>query len=212
MREFVGWMNGLPESALYAILWIGAALENFVPAIPADTFVALGGFLAGAGIAGLEPIWVFLGTWLFNVGGALTIYRLSHRYGRPFFEDGLGRHLLRPHQMGRVSTFYDRWGTPAIFLSRFLPGIRAVVPVFAGITHQGWTRVVLPIAVASALWYGGLVYLGMLAGRNLALLERLLGSLNRWLALAALVVAVAAGLWWLRTRHPPDDDASGTDR
>jgi len=204
MREFLEWLNVLPESAVYALLWIGAAFENFIPAVPADTFVALGGLLAGAGIADLEVRWVFLGTWFFNVGGAIAIYRLSHRYGKPFFEGGFGRHLLRPHQMERVASFYERWGTPAIFLSRFLPGIRAVVPVFAGATHQGWFRVAMPIALASAIWYGGLVQLGVLAGRNLDLLERLLGGINRWLALAALVVGGIVFLWWLRTRRPPD--------
>lgn len=204
MREFVAWMDGLPESALYAVLWIGAATENFVPAVPADTFVALGGFLAGAGIGGLQVTWVFLGTWVFNVGGALLVYWVSHRYGEGFFADGLGRHLLRPHQMERVAAFYDRWGTPAIFVSRFLPGIRAVVPIFAGVTHQGWVRVSIPIVVASALWYGGLVGLGVLVGRNLQLLDALLDRLNLTLAIAALVVAVALGLWWYRTRHPPD--------
>ncbi|NNF12872.1 MAG: DedA family protein [Gemmatimonadetes bacterium] len=205
MRDFLAWMNGVSESGLYAILWVGAALENFVPAVPADTFVALGGFLVGAEIGGLDAVWVFLGTWIFNAGGALLIYGLSGRYGKPFFEGGLGRHLLRPHQMDRVAAFYERWGTPAIFFSRFLPGIRAVVPIFAGTTHQPWSRVVPPIVVASALWYGGLVQLGLLAGRNLGFLERVLGSINRWLAAAALVAGAAAFLWWLRTRRPPDE-------
>lgn len=207
MRDFLVWMNGLSDSALYAILWVGAALENFIPAVPADTFVALGGLLAGAGVGGLEVGWVFLGTWTFNAGGALLIYGLSHKYGRPFFEDGLGRHLLRPHQMERVAAFYHRWGTPAIFFSRFLPGIRAVVPIFAGTTHQPWTRVVPPIVVASAIWYGGLVQLGVFAGRNLGQLERLLGGVNRWLAAVAVVVGAIAVIWWLRTRHPPGEDA-----
>ena len=203
MREFLVWMNGLSDSALYSVLWVGAALENFVPAVPADTFVALGGFLAGADVGGVDGTWVFLGTWVFNAGGALLMYGLSGRYGKPFFEDGLGRHLLRPHQMDRVAAFYERWGTPAIFFSRFLPGIRAVVPIFAGTTHQPWGRVVPPIVVASAIWYGGLVQLGILAGRNLALLERMLGSINRWLAVAALVIGTLAFLWWVRTRRPP---------
>lgn len=204
MRDLIQWLGILPESGLYAVLWIGAAMENFVPAIPADTFVALGGFLAGAEIGGLEVEWVFLGTWTFNVMGALLIYRLSHRYGKPFFEDGLGRHLLRPHQMERVAAFYERWGTPALFLSRFLPGIRAVVPIFAGTTHQSWGRVAPPIVVASAIWYGGLVALGVLAGRNLEFLSSTLGRMNRWLALVAGVVVLMAVVWWIRTRREPD--------
>lgn len=48
MTEFVAWMDRLPNLALYISLSVGAGLENLIPAIPADTFVALGGLLAGA--------------------------------------------------------------------------------------------------------------------------------------------------------------------
>ncbi|MCH1403574.1 MAG: VTT domain-containing protein, partial [Candidatus Nanopelagicales bacterium] len=127
MTEFVLWMDRLPNLALYIALSLGAAVENLLPAVPADTFVAIGGVLAGAG--DLTATWIFLGTWLCNVAGALFVYRMSHLHGPAFFERGLGRHVLKPHQMRRMSGFYDRWGTIAIFLSRFLPGVRAIVPV-----------------------------------------------------------------------------------
>lgn len=201
MTELVAWMGRIPEAGLYAALWIGAALENFIPAVPADTFVALGGFLVGVGR--LEAWLVFTGTWLFNVGGALFVYRMSHRHGRVFFERGMGRHVLRSHQMQRVEEFYGRWGTTALFVSRFLPGIRAVVPIFAGVTHQPWSRVVLPISLASAIWYGGLVGIGVFAGRNLPLLDALLGRINRTLALAAAVIGGLILLWWVRSRRRP---------
>lgn len=203
MTELLAWLSRLPDGLVYVALSAGAALENFVPAVPADSFVALGGFLAGAGY--LEARWVALGTWLANVAGALFVYRMSHVHGRAFFERGLGRHIVRPHQMERIAGFYDRWGTPAIFLSRFLPGIRAIVPVFAGVTHQRWPGVVIPIAAASAIWYVGLVQLGLFAGRNLGLLGRLLGGINRTLAIVAGVIAVGLLVWWLRTRRHPDE-------
>lgn len=204
-------MNRLPDIGVYIALSLGAGVENLLPAVPADTFVALGGFLAGAG--DLQARWVVLGTWLCNVAGALFVYRMSHTHGRSFFERGLGRHVLRPHQMERMVGFYDRWGTPAIFLSRFLPGVRAVVPVFAGVTHQPWSRVLLPITVASAIWYGGLVRLGLFAGENLDVLDAILGGMNRTLAIAAGVVALLIGILWYRTRHPvpepPDSSGAG---
>ncbi len=198
MADFISMMNGIPAPLLYLFLFVGAAIENLFPAAPADTFVALGGFLAGAG--DLEAGWVALGSWLSNVVGALWVYRMSYRHGPSFFAEGWGRHLVRPHQMDRLGRFYTRYGWIAIFASRFLPGVRAIVPVFAGATRQSLAAVAVPVTVASAIWYGGLVYLGLLAGQNLALLERLLGQLNGTVALIALGVAVAAGWWWISTR------------
>jgi membrane protein DedA with SNARE-associated domain len=194
-------MDRLASPTLYLLLGAGAAVENVVPAIPADTFVALGGLLSAVGQ--LEARWVFLVTWICNVTSALVMYRLGYRRGPPFFDTGWGRHLLNPHQMARMSGFYDRWGTPAIFLTRFLPGIRSVVPVFAGVTHQGWLPVALPIAAASAIWYGGLVWLGQWAGSNLDRLAGLLDRINVGLGAVALFLALmAVGWWWYTRRHP----------
>ena len=202
MSELIAWSERLASPVIYLTLGVGAAIENVVPAIPADTFVALGGFLSAVGE--LQAGWVFVVTWLFNVASALTVYRLSYWRGRAFFDSGLGRHLLKPHQMDRMAYFYDRWGTPALFLTRFLPGVRSVTPVFAGVTHQGWLPVGLPIAAASAIWYGGLVWLGVLAGNNLDRLG-VLDRINFGLGAVALVLVVALFAWWWHTRREPHD-------
>lgn len=203
MRDFISWVDQVPNLVVYLTLAAGAAVENVVPAVPADTFVALGGLLSGAG--DLHAHWVALGTWSANVSSALAVYRLSYRHGPPFFERGAGRYLMKPHQMERMAGFYRRWGLLAIFFSRFLPGVRAVVPVFAGATHQPALRVVPPIAIASGIWYGGLVWLGLWAGQNLSRLAGALGRVNRTLAIAAVGVAGLALIWWLATRRDPDE-------
>lgn len=202
MNEFITWMNGVPDVLVYASLAGGAALENIVPAVPADTFVALGGFLSGAG--DLDARWVALWTWLANVAAALAVYRVSRTHGPSFFEAGWGRFVMKPHQMERMARFYDRWGLFAIFFSRFLPGVRAVVPVFAGATHQPGLRVAPPLVIASGIWYGGLVWLGLWAGQNLEMLSSALGRVNTTLAIAAGVVTALAALWWWLTRRHPD--------
>lgn len=203
MVDFVAWLDRLPDALVYTVLSIGAAIENVFPAVPADTFVALGGFLAGAGQ--LNPVAVALGTWTANVVSALWVVELSRRHGPDFFAKGLGRHLLNQGQMERLARFYERWGLTAIFFSRFLPGFRAIVPVFAGATNQSLPRLALPLAAASGIWYGGLVALGLLAGKNLELLEARLGSLSTVLGVAAGLLTTLGGLWWLRTRRRPDE-------
>lgn len=195
----LAWFDALPNLLVYAVLGLGAALENVVPAVPADTFVVLGGFLAAVG--DLQARWVFLATWVGNVASALAMYRLGHTHGRDFFQHGWGRRLLNAHQMERLALFYGRWGTPAVFLTRFLPGLRAVVPVFAGVTHQRWPSVALPLASASAIWYGALVWAGTLAGHNLDRILGWVGRVNVWLMAGAALVGMAVFAWWWKTRH-----------
>ncbi len=213
MDAIIEFFVTLPPILIYLTLGLGAALENVFPPIPADTFVLLGGFLAsaGAGKAG----WVFVSTWTANVGSALVVYRLGHVYGRPFFEHGWGRRLLSGRQLELLGTFYARWGTLAIFFTRFLPGFRAVVPVFAGVTHRRFGEVALPIAAASALWYGALVWVGALAEQNLDAILAWLSGINRGLLVTTLALATLVALLWYRTRHPPrgpDPPAGDPDR
>lgn len=195
----LAWFDGLPDPLVYGALGLGAAIENVVPPVPADTFVVLGGFLAAVG--DLQARWVFLATWVGNVASALAMYRLGHTHGRGFFQHGWGRRLLNAHQMERIAVFYGRWGTPAIFLTRFIPGLRAVVPVFAGVTHQRFVPVAVPLAAASAIWYGALVWVGTLAGHNVDRILDLIGRVNVWLLAGAVVAVLGAFAWWWRTRH-----------
>ena len=173
LNQILQILADLPPLLTYVVLGIGAALENVVPPIPADTFVILGGFLAAHGRA--EPFIVFIATWGANLASALAVYAAGTRYGPRFFRGRWGRRLLEPNQLERLGAFYARWGHWAIFLTRFLPGFRAIVPVFAGVTHQRFLPVALPLAAASAIWYGFLTLVGR-RGRTKHRDDRGLGS------------------------------------
>jgi membrane protein DedA with SNARE-associated domain len=203
LDAILSWLSAAPPVALYAALGGAAALENLVPPVPADVVVVFGGLLAGRGAA--DPWLVFLAVWLCNVLGALAVYGLGVRYGLGFFQGRWGRMILRPHQLEQLDRFYRRYGFVVIFLSRFLPMFRAVVPVFAGVSRVGLARTAIPLAGASAIWYGALVYLGAAAGRNWDELQRALSTGTRWLAIPAALVLAAVAVWWWRSRHGPDE-------
>lgn len=198
MEAVLELFQRLPPLLVYLTLGLGSALENIVPPIPADTFVLLGGFLAARGV--VSALLVFVVTWGANVASALAMFWVGATHGASFFDLGWGRHLLTPEQRKRMSRFYDRWGLFAVFFARFLPGLRAVVPVTAGLARiPGW-KVALPLTAASALWYGTLVWLGTVAGRNLEQIRAVVDRANLVLLGIATALFVAIGVWWWRTR------------
>lgn len=208
LSEALAFLQGLSPAWIYVLLGIGAGVENIVPPVPADTFVVLGGFIAGAGAA--DPGAIFLATWAGNVATALAVYFAGARYGPPFFDTACGRLLLRPHQLHRLGAYYRRWGQVTIFATRFLPGFRAVVPVFAGVTGQRFLPVALPLASASAIWYGLLTWLGTRAGRNVAGIVAWLSDLNRVLLIAALALGAVVLYGWYRSRNAAEGRRSGS--
>jgi membrane protein DedA with SNARE-associated domain/uncharacterized tellurite resistance protein B-like protein len=185
--------------AVYVVLALLAAIENVVPPVPSDAAVALGAFLSNRGVT--TPLLVFLVTWISNLVGAALVYLGARRYGHRLFATATGRRLLAPRSLAVIEREYLRFGVAGIFISRFLPGIRAVVPPFAGLIRLGAWRTLLPMAAASAIWYGGITLLGSILGAQWERILQILEGVNRTMAIAAVVFAVAAGIWFWRARR-----------
>lgn len=189
----------VPAGWVHLTLAIAAALENLVPPIPADVVVLFGGFLAGQGSITL-PV-AFVVVWISNVGGALAVYQLGRAYGAPFFSGRVGSFILKPQQLATLGRFYRRYGFAVIFVGRFFPMFRAVVPAFAGVARLDPVRTIIPLALASGLWYGTVLYLGAVAGQNWEEVADALASAGRWMYLIALVGVLVLVGWWWRSRR-----------
>ena len=170
--------------------------------MPADTVVALGAFLAGHDI--LDPWTVFGVTWVGNVASAALVYGGGRHYGRAFFTGRLGRRLLSEATLAHIEAAYARHGSYGIFVSRLLPVWRGVVPVFAGVARVPAWRALVPIALASALWYGAIVFLVVRLASTLDQAIDTLGRVNRVLGIAALALAAFVIVWllWRRRSRP----------
>ena len=198
-ESILSWLGSIPEWWLYAIVGLVAAIENLIPPFPSDVIVAIGAVAAGAGRA--DPRLLFIAAWLCNSSSAMLVYALGHRYGAAFFAGRFGRFLLAPAQVESLAAAYRRFGFPIIFLSRFLPVFRPIVPVFAGVARLGFWGTALPTVLASGVWYGAIVYFGALAGANWRSLLEVVERLGVWLWVAAGLLLIALGWWWIRTRR-----------
>jgi membrane protein DedA with SNARE-associated domain/uncharacterized tellurite resistance protein B-like protein len=163
--------------------------------VPSDAAVAFGAFLSNRGLT--APLLVFLVTWVANLIGAAGVYFASRRYGRRLFASPTGRRLLAPRSLAVIEREYLRFGTAGIFFSRFLPGIRAVVPPFAGLVGLDALHTFVPMAVASAIWYGGIILLGAIIGAEWDRIMALIAGLNQTLGIAAGVVVAVVVVWRL---------------
>lgn len=181
------------------MIGILAGVENIFPPVPADTAVALGAFLSHGGT--VSALGVFAVTWTVNVATASGVYLTARTVGRRFFEGPLGRRLLRPKALAKLEQLYDRYGLWGIFLSRFIPAVRAVVPPFAGVARLGAVRTIVPMATASAIWYGTLTLLIVELAARLEDVRRLLAQVHRAALLGALAIAALIVIFAILRRH-----------
>jgi membrane protein DedA with SNARE-associated domain len=187
------WLGTAPTLPAYAVLVALSAIENVFPPVPADVAVALGAFFAQR--TGHSTALLGLLCWFANTVTSAGMYAFARARGPAFFTAGLGRQLLPPAALDALRAAYARHGVAGIFLSRFLPGVRAGVTPFAGVVGLSPGRALVPAAAASAIWYAALVSLASAFGLEASAVRRLLERADAVLATLAVITVIAAVLW-----------------
>ena len=199
LERLLDWFAQLPPLALYAALAVTAAAENIFPPLPADTVVAFGSFIAARGEA--SAIGSFAATLAGNLAGAMLMYWVGAKYGAERVLKRLGGAGAGQE---KLQALYGKYGVWALVVSRFLPGVRALVPPFAGALRLGAAKAAVAMGLASAVWYGAITYFAFTAGANFEALQAKVAQGQKWLGLGAVVlVAVGLLVWWLRRRRAP---------
>jgi membrane protein DedA with SNARE-associated domain len=198
MTELLSWLGTLPAPLLYLAIAVAAFAENVFPPLPADTAIALGAFVAARGEGSAVGAWA--ATMVGNLGGAFLMFMLGRRLGSEWLARRLPS-LGGPEAADRVQRSYVRYGVWALVVSRFIPAVRAVVPPLAGALRLGVGRAMIAMTLASAVWYGLVTWFAFTLGANAEVLLERIGSSQRVIGAAALLVAGIAGLvWWRRRR------------
>ena len=188
MAGLLAWLAALPAWAIYVVVALVPAVENIFPPVPADVAVAVGAFVSGSG-----RVWapaIFFVAWVFNVAGAVGMYFAARKVGRRFMEGRVGRRLFKPAALARLNRFYASYGLWGFFVLRFIPVLRELGPPFAGMTGLSAPRALLPVVVASGLWYGALTFLVSRYVDQIQGVARLVDRLGAWTLAVAAVAAI----------------------
>jgi membrane protein DedA with SNARE-associated domain len=109
----------------------------------------------------------------------------------------------------RLRTLYARYGMPALFVSRFLPGVRALVPPFAGAMKLPPLAVGAAIALASGVWFAFITWIAFQAGEDWDVLyAKILHSSKiaglAGFSLVALIALILVARYLARRRRAAD--------
>jgi undecaprenyl-diphosphatase len=189
-------------SAPWGYLIVGAAtfLENSVGAgviVPGETLVIIGGFYARIGNLALP--WVASAACLGAILGDNLGYAIGRRFGRGFLERHGRKLLITPQRLSRADAYYEAHGGKTIFLGRFIPVVRSVGCILAGIAGMVWRRFFVYDLAGAVLWGVGHSILGYAIGASY---ERWKGYLTPiGLAVLAVLLLLIGGSKVLAARR-----------
>lgn len=174
------------------------ALENLFPPIPSEVVLPLAGYLAAQGR--LSLVLAIIASTLGSLAGAVVLYELAAALGQRRLRAVFTRvPLIDGDDFDRAEGWFERHGGAAVFLGRFIPGIRSIISVPAGASTMSRPRFWLYTTAGSALWNAAFVLAGWTLGRSWQDVGRYSSWIN-WGALVVLVLVVARYVWSRRHR------------
>lgn len=211
MEELFAWLQRSEGPLAYLVLALASAVEYVFPPFPGDAVALFGVVLAAS--AGYDVAGVFAALTLGALGGEMAAYwagrwiavRREHR--TPRFLRGQQARRAIDIAIGR----FERHGVAYLAINRFVPVLRAVVFVAAGMAKLPPLKVAGWGTLSAMMWNAILLGLGFAVGANYAKLESWVSTYSY----AAIGIVVAIGivmgvraLWSRRARRAerePDD-------
>jgi len=180
--------------------------------LPGDTLLFSGGLLlATHSFKGAPPLAAPLIVLpAAAIVGNLVGYWIGRKGGPAVFNRPNSR-LFNPAYVTRSEAFFARFGPAAIVLARFVPVVRTVSTVLAGVSRMRFSTYALFSVVGAILWADGVFMIGYGLGK-VSWVQRHQNQVTRWIdpiIIAVVVLSLAPVIFhWFRGRKR-DPQVSG---
>jgi len=168
---------------IYLTIFFFAFIENLFPPSPSDMVIVVGGSLVGTSNLHFVPVLVFATGG--SLVGFLTAFSIGWQLDKRLLHAGKIK-FLTLESIEKVENAFCKYGYYLIVANRFLPGTRAVISFFAGMSRLNVHYTVLLSAASAILWNTILISLGMIFGENIQKVDQFLSTYNQ------VVIAVTA--------------------
>lgn len=131
--------------------------------LPGDSLLFMVGLFVASGVIGIPIAVACLLLTIAAVAGNLTGYWVGYRAGPPLFNRPDSRFFKRQH-VEKTHSFFDKYGSRAIVLARFVPIVRTFITAMAGVGRMDFRQYATYSAIGGVLWATGVTLLGYFLG------------------------------------------------
>jgi len=195
------WIAGFLESGGALAIAALMLLENVFPPIPSELIMPLAGFNAARGGT---PLWLaILAGGLGSLAGAWFWYHVGRAFGRLRLRALIARHgrwlTMNLSDFAMAEAWFQRHERAVVFFGRFVPTVRTLISIPAGIERMPQAQFLLYTALGSFIWSGGLALAGYLLEDRYEQVEHWIDPLS-----TAVVIGIVALYVWRVIRWKPD--------
>ncbi len=183
------------------------AIENIFPPIPSELILAFGGFMTTKTV--LNEVGVILSATIGSTVGAIVLYLIGRILNKERLEKmvsgKIGKVLrLKPEDIEKADKWFDTKGQKTVFICRFIPIVRSLISIPAGMSEMKIWKFLLYTVFGSAIWNTVLVLLGKKLGDSWETVVNVFNEFSH-IILIILIILCIVGIWWFYNKKKTEN-------
>ena len=200
MQEFIlSMMDKFGYLGVFALI----AIENIFPPIPSEVILLFGGFMTTN--TSLNVVFMIIAATLGSLLGAIVLYYIGKIFNKErlkrIVSGKVGKVLrLKAKDIDKADEWFDNKGNITVFFCRFVPIVRSLISIPAGMSEMPMLKFLIYTIVGSAIWNTVLIVLGNRVGENW---ESILGIFDRYshiVVIVLIIIFVGFLIWFYKFR------------
>lgn len=189
----------------YGYIGIGLLimLENLFPPIPSEVILTFGGFMTID--SNMTILGVIIASTLGSLFGAIILYYIGKILNKErlikIVKSKYGKLLrIKPKDIESADKWFDKKGNKTVFFCRFVPVIRSLISIPAGMSEMPLLKFIIYTTIGSAIWNTVLVYVGAFASDKRDIIINIIDKLSYVILIVIILVFIVFAYKFYKTR------------
>ena len=187
----------------YLGVFLLIAIENVFPPIPSEVILLFGGFMTT--FSDLNIVGVIISSTLGSVLGAIILYYIGKILNKERLKKIItskpGKILrLKPEDIDKADEWFDTKGNKTVFFCRFVPIIRSLISIPAGMSEMPMKKFLIYTAAGSLIWNAALTIAGSIVGENWTSILDIMDKYSHIILVLLIIIFVIAVVLFYKKR------------
>lgn len=200
LEAILSYISSVDTGVIYLILFAFAFIENVFPPSPSDVVIVVGSSLIASTDIAYIPI-LFI-TGIGSAMGFILMYYVGMLFGEKLLRKGKIK-FIHKDDINKADRWFNKWGYKLILANRFLPGTRSVISFFSGVHELNIWRTFFYAAISAFLWNALIIWLGMVVGNNVQLIDYYLNTYSTVIGIITVLVfaGILVKIFWRKKKE-----------
>ena len=179
----------------YIGVFLLITIENVFPPIPSEVILLFGGFMTT--YTSMSVIGVIIASTLGSVLGAIILYYIGKILNKERLKKIItskpGKLLrLKPEDIDKADKWFDTKGNKTVFFCRFIPVIRSLISIPAGMSEMPMKKFLIYTTLGSLIWNAALTIAGSIVGENWTSILEIMDNYSHIAVIVLGIIFIAA--------------------